>query len=35
MEIIDGKKVAAEIRSELKTEIDKLKSAGKKVPDWS
>ena len=32
MEIIDGKKVAAEIRSELKTEIDKLKSAGKKVP---
>ncbi len=32
MEIIDGKKTAAEIRSELKTEIDKLKSAGKKVP---
>ncbi len=32
MEIIDGKKVAAEIRSELKAEIDKLKSAGKKVP---
>lgn len=32
MEIIDGKKVAAEIRSELKTEIDKLKSAGKKAP---
>ena len=32
MEIIDGKKIASEIRSELKTEIDKLKSAGKKVP---
>jgi methylenetetrahydrofolate dehydrogenase (NADP+) / methenyltetrahydrofolate cyclohydrolase len=32
MEIIDGKKTAAEIRSELKTEIDKLRSAGKKVP---
>jgi len=32
MKIIDGKNTAAEIRSELKTEIDKLKSAGKKVP---
>ncbi len=29
---IDGKKVAAEIRLELKVEVDKLKSAGKLVP---
>lgn len=32
MIIIDGKKIAQEIRAELKTEIDKLKSAGKDVP---
>jgi len=32
MILIDGKKTAADIRAELKTEIDKLKSAGKKVP---
>ena len=32
MIIIDGKKIAHEIRAELKTEIDKLKSAGKNVP---
>lgn len=32
MIIIDGKKIAQEIRAELKTEIDKLKSAGKGVP---
>ena len=32
MTIIDGKKVAAEIRAELKKEIDELKSQGKLVP---
>jgi methylenetetrahydrofolate dehydrogenase (NADP+) / methenyltetrahydrofolate cyclohydrolase len=32
MTIIDGKKVAAEIRKELKVEIDKLKSDNKAVP---
>ncbi len=32
MTIIDGKKVAAEIRLELKVEVDKLKSEGKLVP---
>jgi len=32
MTIIDGKKVAAEIREELKKEIDKLKSESKTVP---
>ena len=32
MTIIDGKKVASEIRLELKAEVDKLKSAGKPVP---
>lgn len=32
MIIIDGKKIAQEIRAELKTEIDKLKSARKDVP---
>lgn len=32
MILIDGKKVAQEIRTELKAEIDKLKSAGKEVP---
>jgi methylenetetrahydrofolate dehydrogenase (NADP+)/methenyltetrahydrofolate cyclohydrolase len=32
MTIIDGKKVAAEIREELKKEIDKLKSENKSVP---
>lgn len=32
MIIIDGKKIAQEIRAELKSEIDKLKSAGKDVP---
>ncbi|HEY4754810.1 MAG TPA: bifunctional methylenetetrahydrofolate dehydrogenase/methenyltetrahydrofolate cyclohydrolase FolD [Ignavibacteriaceae bacterium] len=32
MTIIDGKKVAAEIREELKKEIDKLKSENKPVP---
>jgi methylenetetrahydrofolate dehydrogenase (NADP+)/methenyltetrahydrofolate cyclohydrolase len=32
MIIIDGKKIAQEIRTELKTEIDKLKSIGKNVP---
>jgi len=32
MIIIDGKKIAQEIRAELKIEIDKLKSAGKDVP---
>jgi methylenetetrahydrofolate dehydrogenase (NADP+) / methenyltetrahydrofolate cyclohydrolase len=32
MIIIDGKKIAQEIRAELKAEIDKLKSAGKNVP---
>lgn len=32
MTLIDGKKVAKEIRAELKEEVDKLKAAGKKVP---
>jgi methylenetetrahydrofolate dehydrogenase (NADP+) / methenyltetrahydrofolate cyclohydrolase len=32
MIIIDGKKIAQEIRTELKTEIDKLKLSGKDVP---
>ncbi len=32
MEIIDGKKTAQNIRSELKMEIDKLREAGKGVP---
>ncbi len=32
MTIIDGKKIAAEIREELKKEIDKLKADGKNVP---
>jgi len=32
MELIDGKKISAQVREELKIEIDKLKSAGKKVP---
>ncbi|MBE0572257.1 MAG: bifunctional methylenetetrahydrofolate dehydrogenase/methenyltetrahydrofolate cyclohydrolase FolD [Ignavibacteriaceae bacterium] len=32
MIIIDGKKIAQDIRNELKTEIDKLKSTGKNVP---
>ena len=32
MTIIDGKKVASEIRLELKAEVDKLKSAGKPAP---
>jgi methylenetetrahydrofolate dehydrogenase (NADP+)/methenyltetrahydrofolate cyclohydrolase len=32
MILIDGKKIAQEIRVELKTEIDKLKSAGRDVP---
>jgi methylenetetrahydrofolate dehydrogenase (NADP+) / methenyltetrahydrofolate cyclohydrolase len=30
--ILDGKKVAEEIRAELKVKVDELKSAGKKVP---
>jgi methylenetetrahydrofolate dehydrogenase (NADP+)/methenyltetrahydrofolate cyclohydrolase len=32
MTIIDGKKTAADIRAELKVEIDKLKQEGKKAP---
>ena len=32
MELIDGKKISAQIKEELKNEIDKLKTAGKKVP---
>lgn len=32
MIIIDGKKIAAEIREELKIEIDKLKASGKQLP---
>jgi len=32
MTIIDGKKVAADIRAELKTKIDELKAEGKTVP---
>jgi len=32
MILLDGKKIAQDIRSELKAEIDKLKSRGKKVP---
>lgn len=32
MILIDGKKAAAEIRAELKAEIDKLKTTGNKVP---
>ncbi len=32
MNIIDGKKTAADIREELKNEIDKLKAAGKNIP---
>lgn len=32
MILLDGKKVAADIRAELKTDIDQLKSAGRKVP---
>ena len=30
--IIDGKKVASEIRKEIAEEVAKLKSAGKKIP---
>ena len=30
--IIDGKKVSAEIKAELKSKVDELKNAGKKVP---
>ncbi len=32
MKLLDGKQTAAEIRAELKNEIDKLKQAGKNVP---
>jgi methylenetetrahydrofolate dehydrogenase (NADP+) / methenyltetrahydrofolate cyclohydrolase len=32
MIILDGKKVSAEIRAELKTEIEELKGKGKRVP---
>lgn len=32
MELIDGKKISALVREELRNEIDKLKSAGEKVP---
>jgi methylenetetrahydrofolate dehydrogenase (NADP+) / methenyltetrahydrofolate cyclohydrolase len=32
MIVIDGQKISAQIREELKSEIDKLKAAGKKVP---
>ena len=32
MILIDGKKIAADIKTELKNEIDKLKQEGKKVP---
>ena len=32
MELIDGKKISAQVREELKAEIDKLRSSGKKVP---
>ena len=32
MIILDGKKIAQDIRSELKSEIDKLKSGGRRVP---
>jgi methylenetetrahydrofolate dehydrogenase (NADP+)/methenyltetrahydrofolate cyclohydrolase len=32
MILIDGQKISAQIREELKSEIDKLKAAGKKVP---
>ena len=32
MILLDGKKIAADIRAELKSEIDKLKQEGKKVP---
>ena len=32
MIILDGKKIAQEIRSELKSDIEKLKSAGRDVP---
>jgi methylenetetrahydrofolate dehydrogenase (NADP+)/methenyltetrahydrofolate cyclohydrolase len=32
MILLDGKKIAADIRAELKIEIDKLKNDGKKVP---
>lgn len=32
MIIVDGKKIAAEIREELKIEIDKLKASGKQLP---
>ncbi|NQY12036.1 MAG: bifunctional 5,10-methylene-tetrahydrofolate dehydrogenase/5,10-methylene-tetrahydrofolate cyclohydrolase [Flavobacteriales bacterium] len=32
MELIDGKKIAADIRVEIKAEVDKIIAAGKKVP---
>ena len=32
MTIIDGKKIAADIRAELKATVDKLKADGKNVP---
>jgi methylenetetrahydrofolate dehydrogenase (NADP+)/methenyltetrahydrofolate cyclohydrolase len=32
MILLDGKKIAADIRAELKSEIDKLKQEGKKIP---
>ncbi len=32
MQLIDGKKIASDIRQELKTKIDELKSKGKSVP---
>jgi methylenetetrahydrofolate dehydrogenase (NADP+)/methenyltetrahydrofolate cyclohydrolase len=32
MVLIDGNKISAQIREELKSEIDKLKAAGKKIP---
>ena len=32
MELIDGKKIAAEIKQELADKVEELKSQGKKVP---
>ena len=32
MEIIDGKKISAEIKSEIKTEVAKMRAEGKRVP---
>lgn len=32
MQLLDGKKIAAEIKAEIAIEVKKLKSSGKKIP---